>query len=131
MKYKKSDGFTIVELLVAIIVGAVIIGAATGIIVSQTHISQRGRDLIIANAYIENKIESLRSAGFAALNVGTTYITGELPSELNSPRNGSIVITSPSSAIKKILITISYNDQGTSRSYSYTTYIGELGVGQY
>lgn len=131
MKYKKSDGFTIVELLVAIIVGAIIIGAATGIIVSQTHISQRGRDLIIANAYLENRIESLRSAGFAALSIGTTDITSDLPIELNSPRNGNIVITSQSSAVKKILINISYNDQGTSRSYSYTTYIGELGVGQY
>lgn len=131
MKPKKSDGFTIVELLVAIIVGAIIIGAATSIIVSQTHISQRGRDLIIANAYIENKVESLRSAGFATLNIGTTDITGELPSELNSPRSGSVVISSQSSAIKKILITIAYNDQGTSRSYSYTTFVGELGVGQY
>lgn len=131
MKQTNNDGFTIVELLVAIIVGAIIISAATSIIVSQTHISQRGRDLIIANAYIENKVESLRSAGFATLNIGTTDITSELPSELNAPRSGTVSIASQSDAIKKITINISYNDQGTSRSYGYTTYIGELGVGQY
>lgn len=126
-----SQGFTIVELVVAIIVGSIITSAAMLILISHTRLSQRGRDLIIANAYAERKVESLRSLGFSGLGLGTTNITSELPTELNTPRSGSVEVSSQSSAVKKVVLTITYNDQGASRTYSYTTYVGELGVGQY
>lgn len=94
-------------------------------------LSHRARDVAAANSYVENKIESLRSTGFLGLNDGTTDLTSELPSELKSPRSGTLVITSQTGAIKRAVVSISYNDQGASRTYSYTTYVGELGVGQY
>jgi type II secretory pathway pseudopilin PulG len=126
-----EDGLTIVELIVAIVVGSIIVGGVSLIVGSQVHLSQRGRDLVIANAYAEQKIESLRSAGYLGLTDGTTDVSGELPTELNNPRNGSLVISSPSAGIKKVDLTINYNDQGSSRTYLYTTFVGELGVGQY
>lgn len=125
-----ESGFTVVELLVAIIVGAILLTSAGVLINSQAYISQRNRDLVLANAFAEGKIESLRSAGFLGLNDGTTDITTDLPAELNAPRNGSLQISPHTSAIKKAVLTITYNDQGADRTYSYTTYIGELGVGQ-
>jgi len=124
-------GFTIVELIVGVVVGSIIVGGVSLIVANQVHLSQRGRDLIIANAYIENKVESLRSAGFLSTANGTTNITGELPTELNSPRSGTLTISTYSTAVKKIDIVITYNDQGANRTYSYSTYLGELGVGQY
>lgn len=129
--HKNSAGFTIVELLVTMLVGAVIVGSTHVILMSHAHLSQQARDLVIVNAYAENKIESLRSIGFAGLTDGTATITSELPTELNSPRAGTLQISSYSSAIKKVDLSISYNDQGANRTYSYTTYVGELGVGQY
>ena len=128
---KNQQGFTIVELIVATIVGSIIVGGVSLIIASQVHLSQRGRDLVIANAYVEHKIEALRSIGFLGLTDGSTSITTELPVELNSPRSGTLQISSFSSAIKKVDISLTYNDQGINRTYSYTTYVGELGVGQY
>ena len=128
---KLSAGFTVVELIMATIIGAIIISSATLVLTSHLHLSQRGRDLVIANAYVEHKVEALRSIGFLGLSNGTADITAELPSELNTPRSGSLQISSYSSAIKEVDISITYNDQGTARTYSYTTYIGELGVGQY
>lgn len=128
---KNQAGFTVVEILVAIIVGAVVITGANGIIVSQSYLSQRGRDLVLANAFVEGKVEGLRSTGFLALSDGTTDITAELPAELNSPRVGTVTISTYSSAIKRVDISITYNEQGASRNYSYSTLIGELGVGQY
>lgn len=107
---------------------------ATGIstiLSSHSALSQRGRDVSVANSYAENKIESLRSAGFLALTDGTTDITSELPSELKAPRSGSVVVSTVSSAIKRVNLTITYNDQGAARTYTYSTYVGELGVGQY
>ena len=128
---KKEDGFTIVESIVAMIVGAIMIGSATLILTSGQRLSQRHRDLVIANAFVEQKVEALRSLGFLGLSDGTTNITSEMPSELNSPRSGSLQISTPSGGLKKIDLSITYNDQGTNRTYAYTTYIGELGVGQY
>ncbi len=124
-------GVTIVELIVAITISSIIIGGVSLIIGSQVHLSQRGRDLVVANAYAERKIESIRSAGFLNLTDGTTDVTTELPSELNSPRSGQLVVSTPSTGMKKVDLSITYNDQGSSRTYSYTTYVGELGVGQY
>ena len=129
--HKNQSGFTVVEILVAIVVGAIVITGANGIIVAQGYISQRGRDLVLANAFVEGKIESLRSTGFLGLTDGTTVITDELPSELNAPRSGTLTVSSYNAAIKRIEISITYNEQGAARTYSYTSLIGELGVGQY
>lgn len=126
-----ESGFTLVELLVAILVGAIFAGSANLIIVQHTHLGQRGRDLVLANAYVESKIEELRSIGFSGINNGTTDITSELPADLKAPHSGTLEITNQSNSIKKIVLTLTYNDQGANRNYSYTTLIGELGVGQY
>jgi len=131
MKHKSKGGFTIVELIVAIVVGSIVCSAAIMLVVSHLHLSQQSRDIVLANAYVENKVESLRSIGYSGLSDGTTDLTSDLPTELNSPRSGSQVITSQSDGLKKVVISITYNDQGTNRTYSYSTYIGELGVGQY
>ncbi len=101
------------------------------IVVSQSYLVERSRDAVIANSFIEAKVEALRSLGFSGLTDGSTNITAEMPSELNTPRSASVVISSDSAAIKRAVISITFNEQGNARSYSYTTLIGELGVGQY
>ena len=131
MKHKSRGGFAIVELIVAIVVGSIVCSAAIMLVVSHLHLSQQSRDIVLANAYVENKVESLRSIGYSGLTDGTTDISSELPSELNSPRSASQVISTQSAGLKKVDISVTYNDQGTNRTYSYTTYVGELGVGQY
>lgn len=132
LKLTSSEaGYTVVELLVAIVVGAILVGSVNNIVTSQVYLSQRGRDLVLANAYAERKVEELRSVGFLGLSDGTTTITSELPNELNAPRSGTVTVSSPSSAIKQVDISITYNEQGATRTQTYKTFIGELGVGQY
>lgn len=126
-----SSGFTIMELLVTIIVSSILISSATLILTSHVHLAQRGRDTILANSFAEAKVESLRSVGFVGLVDGTTDITSELPAELKAPRSASLEISALTVAIKEIDLSITYNDQGAARNFSYTTHIGELGVGQY
>lgn len=127
----KSMGFTIVELLVTLLVGGVLAGSVAVFLSLHVHTAQRGRDVSVANSYAENKIESLRSAGFLTLADGTTNVTSELPTELNSPREASLVISEETTSIKRVTLSITYSDQGSPRTYTYGTFIGELGVGQY
>lgn len=125
-----ESGFSVVELIVAIAVGAMLVIATNGIVNTYVHVGQKSRSLLLANSYVEGKIEALRNQGYNSLTLGTTDISSELPSALPSPKSASLKVTNPSSGIKQVDIAVSYYDQGVSRSYSYTTYLGELGVGQ-
>lgn len=123
-----TRGFTIVELLVVIAVAGIMIGSLSGVVTTYVHTAQRGRYLNLANSYVEAKVEALRNAGYNSLNVGTYNLAGELPAQLPPGRAATMVVASLASGIKQADITVSYNDQGLNNSYSYTTYIGEVGV---
>lgn len=125
-----TRGFTIVELLVVIAVAGIMIGSLSEVVTTYVHTAQRGRYLSLANAYVEAKIEAMRNAGYNSLNVGTYGLASELPAQLPPGRSATMTITNPYVGIKQADITVSYNDQGLNNSYSYTTYIGELGVEQ-
>lgn len=126
-----SPGFTLVEVIVTMVAAAILIGGVHTAYVAQVSTSAKARDTVIANSYAEGKMESLRSQGFLALTDGTTNLTSTLPQELQSPRSATMVISSQSVSTKRVVLTVTYNDRGTARTSIYTTYIGELGVGQY
>jgi prepilin-type N-terminal cleavage/methylation domain-containing protein len=130
LRYKNQGGFTLVELLVAIAVGAIIVASLNQVVNAYIHLSQRGRYLSLANSYVEGKVEALRNSGYNAVNTGTASLTGELPSGLPPSRSANMQVTAPQNGLKQIDITVSYKDQGLTNSYTYTSYIGELGVGQ-
>ena len=125
-----SDGFTIVELLVTIAVAAIVTGSMSQVVTSYVHTAQRGRYLNLANAYVEAKVETLRNTGYNSIALGSTSLNSELPSQLPPQRSATMTVTNPSGGIKQIVIVVNYNDQGNSNQYTYTTDIGELGVGQ-
>jgi prepilin-type N-terminal cleavage/methylation domain-containing protein len=123
-------GFTLVELLVAIAVGAIVTMSLTQVVTSYLHVSQRGRYLYTANSFVEAKTEGLRNQGYNAIPTGTTDITAQLPSQLPPSRSATMIVSSPATGLKQIDITVTYKDNGLTNSYAYTTYMGELGVGQ-
>lgn len=125
-----SDGFTIVEILVAIVVSGIIIGSLTQVVTAYVHLAARGRYLNLANAYAEAKVESLRNTGYNSLTPGTTNLKNELSSQLPRSKDASMTVDPPAGGLKQVELTISYQYLGELKSYSYTTYIGELGVGQ-
>lgn len=125
-----SEGLTLVEVLVTIAVAGVVVIALNSIVTNYLHISGRGRFLNLANSYVEGKVESLRNLGFNSLSSGTTNLTSELPAQLPRQRSASMTVSNASAALKQVDITVSYFDEGKNNSYSYTTYIGEIGVGQ-
>lgn len=127
---KGQRGFMTVELIITMVVGSLLILSLNDIMTTHTFLSQRGRDLAVANSFAEQQAEGLRSKGFLALTIGTTDLTAQLPVELSRPRSSSVEISSRSPGVKQVRIAISYNEQGKQRNMSYLTYVGELGVGQ-
>jgi type II secretory pathway pseudopilin PulG len=125
-----SEGLTIIELLVSIVVAGVVIGSLSQVVSTYLHVSQRGRYLNLANSYIEAKVEALRNVGYNSLTLGTTSLTGELPTQMPLTRSASMTVSSPSNGLKQVDLSVTYADNGQSNTYSYTTYLGELGVGQ-
>jgi prepilin-type N-terminal cleavage/methylation domain-containing protein len=127
----KEKGFTVVELLVSMVVVVILVVGINSIYLTHLAQSHRVRNVILVNSFVENKVEALRSAGFLSISDGTIDISNELPSDLNAPKSASLQISSPESGLKSALVSVTYSDNGTPRTYSYQTYVGELGVGQY
>ncbi len=125
-----SAGFTIVEVLVSIAVAAIVTTSLNQVVTTYLHVSQRGRYLNLANSYVEAKVEAMRNIGYSGLAVGTSSLTSELPSQLPPSRSATMAIIDLGGGIKKVDLSVSYFEQGQSNAYAYTTYIGELGVGQ-
>lgn len=127
---KSEAGLTIVELLVTIALAGVVVTALNSVVTSYLHVSQRGRYLNLANSFVEGEYEALRNQGYNSIGLGTTSLTSLLPTQLPLNSSASMNVTNPMTGIKQVDISISYSDQGQTNTYGYTTYIGELGVGQ-
>lgn len=128
MKHSKSEGFSIVELILSITIGALFITSLTQIVNNYVSLGQKSRNVILTNSYVEGKVEALRNAGYKGITIGTSDIAAELPAQLPTPRSGSMIISSPSSGLKQVDISVTYNDKGQAQTYGYTAYIGELSV---
>lgn len=126
---KTQGGFTIVELIVALALFAILIPTLTLGVSTLTQLNNRTRDLTLISIIAENKIESLRSIGYNSVDTGTTSFSGELPAEISSPKSASYTVTQ-GTGIKTIDVTISYTDYKKTKIVNYKSIIGETGVGQ-
>lgn len=129
-KWKNTDGFTIVEMLLGIALFAILIPAVIIAMTSISTLNDASKDLAIANIYAENKMEELRSIGYNSIGTGTVDITSTLPATLGKNRSAVYTITNTTLGQKQITISITINARGKIRTLNYRSIIGELGVGQ-
>jgi prepilin-type N-terminal cleavage/methylation domain-containing protein len=131
MKEKRTNkGFTIVELMITVVVAGFIIPAVAVAITNLAIVNKVARDQALANMIVQNKVETLRSAGFNSVNNGTTSFVAELPSVMGSPKSASYTVSTPQTGIKLISVSLSYTEYHRTKNLAYKTYISELGVGQ-
>lgn len=119
-----------IELLVAITIFAIVIPSLSAGIRGLVVLNNRARDLALISLTAENKSEQLRSAGFNSLTNGTYDFSSELPNEISRPKSASYTISTPSAGLREVVINISFWDYKHSRTQTYRTLVGELGVGQ-
>jgi prepilin-type N-terminal cleavage/methylation domain-containing protein len=129
-KPSSNKGFTIVELVVTIVIMGIIIPAVAIALTNLTIVDYQARDLALANFIAQNRVETLRSAGYNSLNNGTTSFTAQLPNTMGSPKSASYTVSTPQAGVKQVDVAISYTEYKKTKNISYRTYISELGVGQ-
>jgi prepilin-type N-terminal cleavage/methylation domain-containing protein len=127
---KRSAGFTIIEILISLAVFALAIPAIAISIKNLIVLNNRARDLALINIIASNKAEQVRSAGFNSLTAGTVDFSGELSSEISSPKTASYTVTIPSAGQAEVVLNVSYRDYNKTRTLTYKTIVSELGVGQ-
>lgn len=129
MKRQHQGGFTIVEVLLAITISAVVIPALTVGLNTLVALNNRARDLTLVSIIAENKIESLRSIGYNSVAIGASTFTTDLPQTIGSPKSATVTVAQ-NTGYKTIDINITYRDFGRQRTVLYKSIIGETGVGQ-
>lgn len=124
-RIRATAGFTLVEVLVAILVVGVLV-ALYGVGVMTTSLTREAAHQDVALHAASQQLGSLRMGGYTALpssgSFSNTQVT-QLPSGA-----GAMTISALNSKTKQVVVTVSWQEAGRgSRSVSLSTYITETG----
>lgn len=126
----EEGGFTLVEIIVAIVMLGIAIGSLSSIFISIRNVQVLSAQYDSANRAAAREIESLRNDSYTSLTAGQTInFTSSLPSNLPKA-SGSAVVSSPTDDLRRVDATVSYVSQGRTRTVTISSLIGEIGITQ-
>lgn len=126
-----SNGFTLPELLVTIIVIGVVFTGLSSIFISIQEAQVQTGYLESATRAAQRQIESLRNTNYNNLTAGQTIdFSDELPATLPSNSTGDVIVSEPSPGIKRVDVTVSYSYGGKDRDVQLSSLIGVIGIVQ-
>lgn len=130
-------GFTIVELLITLTILTTAYIAFNSLFVSVEHISDRSNEFILANAAAAAKMQAYENTQFENINIADLQEEIEvedfepsLPAELNGPRSAKVYSTMLSPTLKRVRVTITYEDFADGEEVTYVNLIHESGLGR-
>jgi len=107
LKYSlKSDGFTLIEILIAIIILSISLLALAGLMATTTQNTSFGGHITEAATFAQDRMEELRVTQWATIVSGTDTRTGS--TGIIYTRNCNVV---QNGNLRTITITISWNDR--------------------
>jgi prepilin-type N-terminal cleavage/methylation domain-containing protein len=126
-----QKGFTLVELLAAIgLLGMTVVGI-TNLYITIEATQRRSYNLGLATRAGEKQIESLRNSQYGALVPSSTIdFTSDLPADLPDPKNGTVYVTEPEIGLRRVDITITYQERNSAKTIKQSSFIGIIGIGQ-
>ncbi|HEY4160519.1 MAG TPA: type II secretion system protein [Candidatus Saccharimonadales bacterium] len=128
---KEQSGFTIPELMVAIVFMGFAFIAISSLYLDVQHIQEQTADVQIASHAAQTEIESLRNSNYNSLTTGQNIdFSSSLPTNLPGPRSGTVAVTSPMAGLKRVDVTVQYTDHGSQRQIELTSLIGVIGISQ-
>ena len=129
---RDKRGFTLVELVVtAMFITTASLAIITIFILIAT-LNKHARNLAIATALANEKLETYRDAGFSAIPMGSPAetFTSSLPANFGSPKsavsNVTLVPTKP--GLKQVDVVISYYDDKQLKKVQVTTLVAQRGI---
>jgi prepilin-type N-terminal cleavage/methylation domain-containing protein len=130
-RYVGSNGFTLVELMVTMVVLGIIITSLGGMYYIMQDLAVQSQHLDIATRAARTEIEDLRNSGFDSLTPGNNInFTASLPSSLPKNATGTVVVSQPLSGLIRVDVTISYTDFNAPQTVELSSDIGVIGIGQ-
>lgn len=127
---KHAGGFTLVEIVVAIMLLGIVTASLSSLFISIRNVQQQTAHYDSANRAVSRQIESLRNDSYSELVAGQTIdFTSSLPTTLPN-RSGTAVISAPSDGLRRIDATVTYKSQGKTRTVTQSSLIGEIGITQ-
>lgn len=128
---QQAKGFTLVEVLVAMVIFAIVSLAITKLMVASTKLASENAIGSEAVALAQETMEDLRSVQFANMTSGSTTA---MSSKGIVPFNVSWTVTGnpptgnpPQSTMNTVAVTVSWNQQGVAKSYAVQSVFANIG----
>jgi prepilin-type N-terminal cleavage/methylation domain-containing protein len=131
MTRSDESGFTLVELIMATVIFGLFIIGIVNLYITIEVTQRKSYHLEMATRAGEKQIESLRNAQYGNLTPGTTLnFNSSLPTELPEPRTGTVAISEPEIGLRRVDVTITYQDGSATKTIKQSSLIGIIGIGQ-
>ncbi|MCA9333014.1 type II secretion system protein [Candidatus Saccharibacteria bacterium] len=133
-----SDGFTIVELLITLIIIGTAFGAFMVSFTTIQNIHKKAIDIAEANSIAFAKVESYENTNYSSLPSTTPSGTlqevedfsSSLPTSFEAPRVGKVYINTVSDTLKHIVVTVEFGSGDSKRTVQYANFIQRNGIGR-
>lgn len=126
---RQQTGFTLVELMIATVAFGVVALGLTSLFLSLQDVQRRAAYLETATRSAEQEVESLRNNNYGELAAGSN-LSFSVPTSLPAPRSGNVSISEPNNGIKRIDVTVTYTDHGSTKTVKLSSLIGIIGISQ-
>lgn len=130
MKHTQS-GFTLIELIITMAITGMAVVSISTLYLNIQATQQRANWLESATRAGQTEVEVLRNNNYTNLTSGTDInFTSSLPANLPKQKTGVVHVSDPSPGLKRIDVVITYKEGHYSRTVTFTSYIGVIGIGR-
>lgn len=127
----KQDGFTIVELLTAVVVIGIVGTAITSMFLSIQQMQVGARHLETATRAAQREVETLRNRNYLNLTPGEEInFTNQLPDTLPANRTGTVTVSEPLEGLRRVDVRVTYTHSNKDRVIELSSLIGVIGITQ-
>jgi len=134
---KNQAGFTVVELLITLTVLSIAFLGFTTLFVNIESVSDQADDIIAANDAAFTEMQTYENTDFGLITVGAPQTEIEienfesgLPQQLQSPRTAKVYATSLTPTLKRVRVTVTYDNNRDGEEITYVSLIHESGLGR-
>lgn len=117
--------------MVTIILIGLTVGWLSTLFITSQGIQHQTQYTDAATRAAQREIETLRNDNYASLTPGQNIdFSNDLPSGLPSGSTGTVEVSQPTSDLRRVDVTVSYQSNGKQRQVTLSSLIGVIGIAQ-